>query len=350
VNLQPLIRDWHAHELQADYGLDGVRLVMGCPVWGDLYVDQFLGYCLPSLVANKIDGCALVLFVDGPTEQRLLGYPCPIPTIFRRLPEPIMEGLYAEPGHKYFLLAAAHNLLIHQAAKVGAGFHMTVPDTVYSVNYFENLERLGKQHAAIAHTGFAIVPRTGLPVLDGFRQASTLKISAADLGRIGWEHLNPQWASWTMDDITDFQSSGENGQLPLMPSSHYIHWRGRDAYRIHCAHQSAAWISPERCKQVTPELGGTVDSELPRYLAGDFYAPTLADDMTYIVIACESPVDGRVPFEVFQKEFWRFIGSDRRFMPYFLAPCVVPAPHDESAPDDAELDRRLAALIARLEA
>lgn len=344
TNITALIRDWHTQEMQADYGLSGASMVTGCPLWSEGFTNDFLDYCLPSLIANSPHNCILVLFVDRATDIRLVeswpsdgGVP---PLYLFRLPEPIMQALYAEPGHKYQLLAAVHNLLIHQAAKAGAGFHMLVADAIYSSSYFENLSRLAKTHAAIAHTGFAIVANTGLRVLDHFRRGDRLKISAQMLGQIGWEHLNPQWASWTMDGITDFA---------MMPNSHYIHWRGRNSVRIHCAHQSAAWISPERCKLATAGYGGTIDSELPRYMAGDFYSPTLEDEMTYVVIAGASEPTPRIPFEEFKAEFWRFIGDNRAFLPYFTNPCPVPVDEDENAPSDDELDARMDRLMAKLE-
>lgn len=333
-----LIRDWHARELATDYGLSGARVVTGSPLWGDDFVDHFERYCAPSLLANDLGDCEIVLFVDGPTEQRLQGSPLPVRLI--RLPEPIVEALYREPGHKYPLLAAAHNLLIHKAAGIGAGFHMTVADTVYSENYFANLARLAERHDAISHTGFAIKDWSGLPAIDALRvDGAALALSAEALGAIGWEHLNPQWASWTMDGITDFRE---------MPNSYYIHWRGQRSVRIHCAHQSAAWIGPERCMKVTPNYAGTIDSELPRYMAGDTYTPTLTDDMVFVCISMEAPPVPRVSFDAFAAEMWRFIGGNREFLPYFRTPVHVPAPLDERAPSEAELDARMGQLMQRL--
>lgn len=343
TDMSTLIRDWHQSEWDADYELDGVRLVMGCPLWGRGFVDDFLAYCAPSLRANRLDGVAYVLFVDGPTERLLAGMELGAARVqIRRLPEPIVQGLYAEGGYKYPLLAAVHNLLIRQAGKVGAGFSMTVADTIYSDRYFERLEPLTKRHEAIAHTGFAIVADTGLPVLDEYRRGRALPLSAKHLGYIGWSHLNPQWASWTMDNVPD--------DFAMMPNSHYIHWRGRDTVRIHCAHQSAAWIGPERCRLVQPPLGGTIDSELPRYFAGaEPYQPVRDDEMAYIVIAGATQPEPLVPFEAFRSEFWRFIGDNRAFLPIWSKPCIMRVPFDASAPSDEELDERLERMMAKLE-
>lgn len=346
--IDALIHAWHERELAAPYELkQGTRLVTGFPLWGEPFVSHFLAYCLPSMLApvNKaaLDGAGweLVLFVDGPTEERLKA--ANVPARLHRLPDDIVQGLQEQPAYKYPLLAAAHNLLIHKARDIGAGFHMMVADAIYSETYFARLLELAKEHDAIAHTGLAIVAETGLPILDRFRWSDgALVISARALGWVGWHHLNPQWASWTMDGIDRFID---------MPNSHYIHWRGRDSVRIHCAHQSAAWIGNEQCQKVERGLGGTVDSELPRYLGDEFYAPRLDDEMVYIVIAGASAPTPRVPFADFKSEFWRFLGGTRegnRFLPYFTTPCPVPLPRDGNAPADAELDSLLKRLMAKL--
>ncbi len=336
MTMEALMADWHRHELGADFGLGSPRLLMGCPLWNKGYVDHFLDYCWPSLLANRLDGCALVLFVDGETEQRLAGLPIAV----RRLPDALASHLNTEGNYKYHLLAAAHNLLIHKAGEAGAGFSMMVADMIYSEHYFENLLRLAEHHDAIAHTGFAITSATGCPALDHYRHGDTLRISALDLGAISWKHLNSEWVSWTMDGITDFTE---------MPNAHLIHWRARDHIRIHSAHQNAAWISSERCKRAGTGVGGTIDSELPRYMGGEFYQPTLLDNMACISIAGTTVPTPRIGFDVYRKEFWRFIGNDERFLPYFTRPVVVPAPYDYDAPSDVEIDERFARLMALLE-
>lgn len=339
VDMQGAIRDWHRAEMATAYGLEGARLVMGCPLYGEGYVNDFVDYCAPSLSANKLGATELVLFVDGPAEAALRQFPS---IRFKRIPEPIVTELYAQPGHKYALLAAAHNLLIHKAGEVGAGFSMICADMIYSEHYFENLLRLTEHHDAIAHTGFAITSQTGKPALDHFRRGDRLKISAVDLGQISWRHLNSEWRSWGMDGI-DPATTDE------MPNAHLIYWRGRDHIRIQSSHQNAAWMSPTLCKAAGTALGGTVDSELPRYLGAEFYQPVLADDMACISIAGTTVPTARIPWTEYRKEFWRFIGNRDDFLPYFTRPCLVPVPYDESAPDDADLDGRLASLMARLQ-
>ncbi len=335
-----LIKEWHSHSLgNIGEELGSPRLVMGSPLWGEEFVSDFLNYHLPSLLTNRLDDIAIVLYCDGPAEQALHNLPYPIH--IRRLPDAVMEGIYREPAYRHPLLAAVHNLLINEAAHIGAGFHFTCPDAIYSDSYFNRLLDMTERHDAMVQSALVMSKDTGRAALERIRQGRTIFMaSAAELGRIGWENMNPQWASWTMDGNVDFND---------MPWSHFLFWRGKDTVRIHCAHANPIWISTARCAKAGTALGGTIDSELPRYVAGDFYAPKISDQLVCISMCSEGPTTPRIPFAHYQEEFWKFIGNNRDFLPFFTAPGVVPIPFDDSAPDDAELDRRLARLMARLE-
>jgi hypothetical protein len=69
---------------------------------------------------------------------------------------------------KYDILTAVHNLLIHKARDIGAGFHMMTADHIYSEAFFENLLRLGEQHDAIPHAPLNVDPGTALPLVEEF--------------------------------------------------------------------------------------------------------------------------------------------------------------------------------------
>lgn len=338
MTFHDLLRDWHARELATDYGLQG-KLVTGYPLWGPGYVADWLAYCLPSMMANDMADSEIVIYVDAAAELALQGIRFPV--LLRRLPDAIMAMLYESPGYKYPLLAGVHNLLVHKAGEAGAGFHMSTSDAIYSENYFRNLMRLAETHEAVVHTGFAFDPWNAMPLIEAYRRGDALPIPAADLGAIGWKYLNPQWASWTMDTVPE--------DFSAMPNSHWIHWRGQRSVRIHSAHQSPVWIGPERCKGVAPNFGGTLDSELPRYVAGDFHTPTLADDMAYVVIGGSNPTTPQIDWETFKREFWMFIGDNKAFLPFFRSAVHVPVPFDAAAPSDDVLDARFREFITRLE-
>jgi hypothetical protein len=111
------------------------------------------------------------------------------------------------------------------------------------------------------------------------------------------------------------------------------------------------WIAPDLCAAVSPEFGGTLDSELPRYLGPSFYIPTADDDMAYCALDDGRSVPTpRVPFDRFKSSLLGDMGGNADFMAYFKTPCVVPALPTEGYPTDAEIDQRFSQLVERLAA
>jgi hypothetical protein len=202
------------------------------------------------------------------------------------------------------------------------------------------LLRLAQHHQAIPHTNLVATAAAALPLIEQFRKSDgSLRIPARELGQIGWDHFVPQWRSWDLTD--DFE---------MMSNGHYLYARGADRIHIHCAHQNAAWIGPKRCKLVEAPLGGTIDSELPRYMGAHPYATRLEDEMVALGLGSTDPPVGKVPFAEYKAEFWRFIGNNRDFIPYFAQPCPVPlATVDHAYPSADHLQTRINRLMERLE-
>lgn len=347
---QSLIHEWHRNELSITYPqIAGARLIMGCPLWGEPYVPRFLRYGLPSILASRealtAFGWELVLYVDPPTWSALMPflYQMRVPVQLRCIPQTIMEVLRQGGVTKYWLLAAIHNLLVHEAGKRGAGFHMLVADITYSDRYFANLIELADHYGGVAQNGLTISFGGAEPLLEGFRHPNgTLAVPARALGQIGWENLVGEWKSWSMDEIED--------PLAEMPNSHFIHWRARDSVRIHSAHMSAVWMSTAKCQAAGTGLGGTIDSELPRYVGQDFYIPAAHDDMSYVALDDgRGAPTARTSFNAFKSSLLQLIDRRQDFMEYFRTPCIVPALPLDGFPADDEVEQRFQRLMALME-
>jgi hypothetical protein len=151
-----------------------------------------------------------------------------------------------------------------------------------------------------------------------------------------------EWKSWTMDGIED--------PVLEMPNSHFIHWRGPDSVRIHSAHMSPVWMSPARCSAVTAVVGGTLDSELPRYVGRDFHIPVAADEMTYVALdESRSTATARTSFGAFKSSLLQLIAYRQDFLDIFRTPSWVPALPVDGFPADDEVERRFQRLMALIE-
>ncbi len=346
---ETLIKEWHAAELRMQYPQIGFpRLIMGTPIWGEAYVRRFLDWNLPSILSSREAlesfGWELIIYTDAATVQILAeGLQGRVQGQVRVLPQEIMEVMHRGDVAKYWLLAAIHNLLVIEAGRRGAGFHMLVADIAYSQGFFAKLIELGRRYDGIVQQAQTISFNDARPLLEGFRRPDgILAVPARQLGQIGWDHMVGEGKSWTMDGIED--------PTLEMPNSHFIHWRGRDSVRIHSAHMSPLWMSPARCATVTPEVGGTLDSELPRYVGRDFYIPSVADDMTYVALdESRSQPTPRTSFEAFKTSLLQLIAYRQDFMEYFRAPCWVPALPIDGFPTDDEVEERFQRLMALID-
>lgn len=328
----PLITEWYEAERQKPIrGRAEAKVVTGFPLWGDAYVRRFKDYMLPSMLApgnrDLFERGEVVLYVDRAALRDLEIWG--VPATLRLIPDEVMAVVRAEPGYKYTLLAAVHNLLIQQAAAKGAGFSMTCADHVYSDRFFERLLHRGKTHDAIAHLAL-ITSEAGIgPVL-----ANRPRLSARKLGSAGWHFASGLMRSWLMNDVET---------LDTLPGSHILVWRGLDAIHIHCPHLTPIWLSAERCKAMPTDLGNTLDAM--GHLYPDFYVPTVADDMTVLTLDdTRNHPAARVPFETFREGFRPFASC----MAQFRARCVIPTlPAPDGLPADV-IEQRFAQVVENL--
>jgi hypothetical protein len=344
------IAEWYRHEVQNPRAQHGApRLVMGCPIWGGTYREWFLKYGLPSILARPnrkaLDaaGWQLVIYVEDPEvwmAKVALAFP-DVPLQARPLPEGFVKAVKKNGQLKFLMVAAVHNLLAIETGRYpDAGFHMLLPDHVYSGGYFANLLWLAWKHPAIIQTSLTSMAAELTPLLEPFRAGdNSLGIAAPLLGRLGWETMTKQWRSWSLDG---------NETLEQMPNTDFFFWRGSDHVRMHCAHQNLMWLSPNRCRHVTTELGGTMDSELPRYTRDYCFTPQLTDDMAFIALANGGPPAPVVDFAKFRQDFIANLGGNPAFEKYVRTPCYLPCEPADGFPGADALDLRSQQVLQKL--
>jgi hypothetical protein len=338
---------WYTKEyLEKRFYRGSPRLVMGCPLWGETYTEWFMKYCLPSILApanrKALDaaGWRLILYTD---QDQLIDYlPAGVPIEIRGLPEGYAEAI-AENGHEKFkIVAVVHNLLVHEAGRYPeAGFHMLLPDHVYSERFFSNLLWLAWKHPAIVQTSLTCVEADIGPVLEFHRQPDgSLTVPATRLGTLGSLTMTPQWRSWCLSD---------NETLEQMPNTDFIFWQGYDHIRMHCAHQNLMWLSPNRCRHADTNVGGTLDSELPRYTHNYCFSPQVEDDMGFIALSGGGEPAPIVDFAKFRKDFWANLDGNKDFEKYVRTPCFLPCEPADGFPSGKELDFKFQQVMRKLE-
>ena len=338
-----LIANWHRHEINQPFWRGHRRpgrLLAGFPLYGEKYATWFVQYGLPSLLAPanqhalKATGSMFAIYVDNVAREILEPLlSCGILDL-RPLPETLVTLARQTPQLKYPLMTAVHSLLIYEAGQCNAGFGMAVGDLVYSDRYMAQLLQLGDRHDVIVHLGLSVdYARAREDLGDWAPLDGSLQMSAPDLGRLAYTHMQSSWRSWSMHDIGAYNS---------LPSSHLIHWRARDHIRVHCPHMGPVWLGPERCRAagVIPVINGGIDAE-QHLFGGGFYMPQLADDMMLITLNDEMPAQGRLDLSAFRQHLYGTLGPNFAHLPCFKTACYMPAaPSDEPWLPDEEIEAR----------
>jgi len=308
-----------------------MNVLLGCPIWGDTWIDRFLAYCLPSIVEPEsraaLNGSRILLYTDQAGMRRLSRQGDLIE--LRELPR---------AANRWDALMAVQADLLKEAAQSGMGLSALQPDIVFPKGYFARLLRLGQVHEGIIGLGIWANSDTVLAEFDRLRRDGVLSIPARALGSIGWTHLHPMWRRYLMNGV-DIDTA--------MPTSHLIGWLGTDFVRIHCSHVNPLWLSPRLCGMA--KLTNTLDAILPEILAGvPPYVAALQDGLTPLEFAEPANKPQHVRPGIFPecaKAFW----GNTPALELFKLPMRVPIGPRVDGMTDAEIDVEFNRVLGRLE-
>jgi DNA polymerase III psi subunit len=360
----PALKSWFRREwqrLNSQPPAPGRGLLMGCPLWGDDYIDRFFYFCLPSirepksLEALQANGCRLVIYTDDASFERFwvmkralrkIGIDVEVHVI----PQEIMDQVPDKPLNKYWLLGTVQQLLIQEAADSHMGFHALHPDHLYCEGYFANLFNLALENDCIAQTSISANIEACLPELEQWRCTEegtgkgALSIPAADLGDMGWRHLHGQTRYNLMNAVD--MSKG------MMPKSHFQCWQGKDKLYLYCCHMNAVWMAPEVCREAPVRLHNALDTELPFFMTPNAVVcvPDASDGMTFIELSDDAKWGGGelVPFGEFAYQCWSTVHYRDDWMPFFRVANEVPIKPQAEYLDEAEIQKRQNSIVQAL--
>lgn len=360
----PLLTDWFWREMSKLYEADlspateSPGVLMGCPLWGEDYIDRFFFFCLPSIKSQKnweaLKGrTRIVFFTDGAGFPRL--FQCAdalekhgVKANVIVIPTEIMAHVGKSPLNKYWLLGTCQNLLLQWCKRSGMGFHALHPDHLHSQEYFPNMLRLSETHDCIAQTSISADIGTCLPELEQYRMMDgSLTIPDVEVGDMGLRHIHKQASGNLMN--------GRNLSTEL-PDSHFVFWKGRDKLHIFCCHMNAVWMSPEVCASVPIRLYNALDTELPAFMslpdgrACNIAIPEAHDGMTFIELSDDSKIHAthRVSFIDFALRCWTTVHWHEGHMPFFRLVNEVPIKEQADYAEVAEIKAQHTSIIEGL--
>lgn len=298
----------------------GFSIVLGCPIWGEEFVREFVNWCVPSIFEPEsfkaLAGCCRLVVFAGSADRLTLiralrGLDATIDVQIIEIPDEIIEETRVSPQFKLFLLATVHKLVLQIARRCGAGSSMLMPDHFHCAGYYARIRDLSPKHNAIAQCGISAAREEAQAILEPHRSADgSFSVSPRALGDIAWRCLHPHHRANVMspDSVPD-----------NMPRTQLMLWRTKDRLVAHSCRPNPAWLSPQLVAALPAdfERPATLDCELP-FLAPRGAHFTTADDGMSAVEFTPSDAKEVEPGRVSFKEFAPKALNESRYSDRYL--------------------------------
>lgn len=320
------------------------RLLFGCLVWGDKYVDRFLEFCVPSLLASgNVDVFRDSLFLihtdvkNRKRVERVLECLEPFGEVeVRAIPQDVIRKAKEYPMNKYWVLGAANYIHMNTAKWRGYGHHLLMPDHIYSMGFFGNLKRLRDEgHQAIIRGGLSAKVEEVGPIL----KTQNCAFKAEDLNALAMSHLHPQFEALVLNGRNDY------------PISTLVVLVVDGAAVIVSPHSATVYMSNAVLRRAQLRLFNTIDGQLPYIIPEDIapYFPQPKDGMSYIEISDAekgaNPKGSGWTLVDFCVEYWMLTYADPKFLRFFHSPTIMQFPKGYKPPvkpmGEAEFGKRL---------
>ena len=347
--------EWYRDFLRAQYAAPvsrGQGFLLGTPLWGRSYIDNFAKYCLPSLCEPKnleaLRGSRMVIFTKESDQNEIISMLHPlgaygISVEVYPIPMTVVWFVNSSKWNNFLLLGTAQSLCVAMAGRSGHGFHLFAPDHVFCEGYFAHLKRIAEDHDAVMQMSVSVSIETAAAALEEYRKDDgELVIPDRALGTIGLNHLHPQMQNLLMNTC----------HIPDdLPSAHYLLFKMRDRLRIHTCHHNVAWASPAVCQRFRPrsltEITSPMDTRLPLLFHGTSpYVVGVDDGMSFVELSDATKEKGeRCDALHFAADCWRRVGYGDSYRPYFLQACEVPIDEQPDGFTAEQVDEQMAQIV-----
>lgn len=301
--------------------------LLAFPVWGDAYVDRFLSCCLPSLLAagNIPYLCErrtpyLLIHTDARGEQKIRAAAAMRKAVatglelrFMPLDPEILGRIGEEENFKYWHLGLIQSLELAYARRLGADYHMLLPDMLYCADYFRNLLRaVDRGQSAILQATFRTDAARISAAIAEYTIDDVISVPAADLMAIALNCLHPSMNPLWMNRRPEGDS---------WPAFHALFWEEDSSLRMISPHQTPAYIDSTIIARLPDRFFFTLDSEIDKLLPPEVEvsSPTVDDEL---VLAEMSPVgdeaypDRLIDTTAYLVMFWHRV-ENRRHLAHF---------------------------------
>lgn len=265
-------------------------------VWGEEYVKNLTKCCLSSLLAEgnipelvkernvvfliHTDRKSEALLLQSPVTKKLQEYGVKFEFLF--LPGNLIGDSSANPNNKYWLLGASQTIQILIAKQLGADFHVSAPDIIYSENFFKNM--LKKVNSGAKNILQAVLSRIDRDKLFSDLNISDFPIAipAAKLCASALNNAAPATQRLIINNRQDIKH---------WPVFHLLFWEGKELHSV-CQHCHPVYLDREIVANIPERYHATLDSELDRIIPEEVELHHIKSEDDMIAIEVTSPADG----------------------------------------------------------
>lgn len=296
--------------------------LMDLTVWGESYINKFLQYCAPSLLAAgnlealcaerytvlliHTDAAGEALFRSAPVVQSMEAQGLHLE--FMRLDSTLMAEAAKSPNCKYWHLGMVQSIGLYYAKALGADFHAMFPDTMFSIGYFRRLLDIASTGVpAILQTAFRSKAEEVAVSVESYRKGDAIDVPPADLLTVALNSIHDTWAHVLANTRPDKNH---------WPAFHALMWESASELQLISPHLSAAYLSRDVIRDLPERYFFTVDSEIDKIIPSpdDAYLPHADDGMCIIEMSptdLAGPVSEYIDAVGYARKFWHGIESLR---------------------------------------
>ena len=272
------------------------NLLISFSCWGENYIDSFLVYCLPSLLAKgnfpylvKHREVIINIYTDkegiklsenskSVTQTKKLG----IKFIYQMLNKDLLKNIATNLDHRYWHLGMIQSLSLFMAKKLEADFHLLMPDTIYSENHFKGLIKAHlRGNEVITSLGLSTVKEKIKIKIEKYRlQNGIINVPASDLASLSIQNIHYACESWLSTN------KNLNDELPNL---FMIAWEGENSLHMMSPHQTILYVNKKIMAKIEDRFFLTLDGELDALIPQNaiIYTPQKEDDIYLIEITSQ---------------------------------------------------------------
>ena len=305
--------------------------------WGKSYIDSFLAYCLPSLMANgnlpylvtkrKViiniytneDGKKTFVNSQMVKNLKKIG----ISVIFQMLENDLIKNISTNLDHRYWHLGMIQSLSLYMAKKLNADFHLLMPDTIYSENHMKAIIKASiRGNEVITSLGLSTVKeKMQISIRKYKARNGIISVPASDLASLSIQNIHLACKSWL--------STNKNLENEL-PNLFMIAWESYNSLHMMSPHQTILYISRKIMAKIKDRLFLTLDGELDTLIPKNaiIYTPQREDDMYLIEMTSKQQQrfvkDKRNDISEFCRLFWYSAQNSKGYLRFASKTIVIP--------------------------